>query len=588
MTKQKKKFARNTSKNNTSNQAISKQSNLKSGASKKQKTNFDSSSDLLDIIDNYLLKKQNLIFWILFAFSLLFSLLLFDLRVSVGGDDTTYLLKSQDFIKEFKYPAFQGPLYPIIISPFIAIFGMNLPVLKFLSFIFLGLNLFIFYRAFRNRIPATILLATILLISINSYMLFFASQTYAEAFFILAQTLFFIWFFKRFIEKEQQDFVILKEIPGFLLLGLFLLGLGLIKNIGYGAVFAVLIYFLFEKKWKSAGLSVVGFGVIYGVWQFFKYLVWSDSKTQFTDQASTLFLKHPYDPSQGLETLGGFVQRFFDNSNIYLSRQLFKVLGLRPELIRVNGALVAVDTIPFLSFLVYVVIFLGFIYALHQNKFLKFTAIFLCVMMGITFIVLQPIWEAHRLIIPMLPLMIMILFTGFYQILKYKKLNFLQFLFPVLILIVFLGTFQRSSNVIKDHQKILNAHLRGNITAGFTPDWVNFINMSIWAAKNVPPDKVIASRKPSISAIYGKRRFFGIYSVESTDPDTLLNYLHQHKVEYVIAASLRKNEAQNTGEIINTIQRYLYFIQTKYPEKIRLVNQIGTPEEEPAYLFKIE
>jgi hypothetical protein len=433
-------------------------------------------------------------------------------------------------------------------------------------------------------------MATIILIAINPYLLFFGSQTYSEALFLLAQSLFFLWFFKNFISDKEHNIGIRQEIIQFLVLGLILLGLGLIKSVGYGAFIVVIIYFLLEKKWKSVGFSITGFGIVYGFWQLLKFVFWGDSKAQMSDQAASLFLKHPYDPSQGTETFMGFIHRFLDNSNIYLSRQFFKILGLRPELVEVNGAIGAVDTIPFLALLVYLIFIIGFIWSIRENKYLKFAGIYMAVMIGITFVVLQTIWEAHRLIIPFFPLMILYIITGLYGIFKNRNTNLkaMQFLVPVVVIIMILSTFQRSTIKIKEHQKILSSHLRGNITAGFTPDWVNFINMSIYAAKNVPQDKVIASRKPSISAIYGKRRFFGIYSVESTDADTLLNYLHKHKVEYVVMASLRKNEAQKTDQIINTIQRYLYFIQVKYPDKIKLIHQIGLPDDEPAYLFKIE
>lgn len=555
---------------------------------KKTKTPVRPSGDLLDIIDNYLNNKDRALFWIFFTLSLLFTFLLFDLRVSVGGDDSTYIIKADDFIKNFKYPAFQGPLYPIVLSPFIAVFGINLPVLKLLSVVFLTAHLFFFYRAFRNNIPNIILFSSIILISINPYLLFFGSQTYTEAFLLMAQSLFFFYFFQNFIIPEPSNIAIKKQISKFIILSLIILALGLIKSVGYASLVAVIFYFLSEKKWKSAGYSIAGFGVVYGLWHVLRMILWGENKAQFSAQAVSLLQKHPYDPSQGAETFLGFIQRFVDNSNIYLSRQFLKIIGLRPELIQINNAMGAPDILPVMTILIYLVFIIGFIWSIKNNKFLKFTGLYMGVMMVVTFIVLQTIWEAHRLIITIFPLMMMFLYTGIYSIVKWKKLKVYQFILPVLVIMVFFSTFGRSTSKIKEHQKILSSHLRGNITAGFTPDWVNFINMSIWAAKNIPEDKVIASRKPSISFIYTNRRFFGIYQVDSTDPDTLLNYLHQNKVEYVVMASLRKMEAQKTDQIINTIQRYLYYIQLKYPEKIILINQIGGPEDEPAYLFKIE
>ncbi len=559
----------------------------KKNALRKNKLQPEKSFDLLDIIDNYFVKKQVTWFWVFFGIAALFTFLLFDLRVSVGGDDSEYILRADNFIKDFKYPSFQGPLYPMVLSIFVWIFGINLPVLKILSAIFLTAHLYFVFSAFKDKIPASILIGTIILISINSFLLFYGSQTYSEAFFLMAQMLFFIYFFKHFIEiKPLND--IKKEILNYFLLGIIILGLGLIKSLGFTVLFVVIVFFAIEKRWKSIGYSIAGFGVSFGIWQTIKYLLWHDSKAQFSDQAISLLQKHPYDATQGTETFLGFIQRLIDNSNIYLSRQLFEIFGLRPEIIEINNSVGAPPILPLVTLFVYAIFIVGIIGNLKKNKYLLFTGIYLFMMMGITFIILQTLWESNRLIISIFPFMTMFLLTGSYSSLKTKKLSLLQFIFPIIVIVLFFSTMNTSVSKIKEHQKIFKAHLRGNITAGMTPDWVNFINMSKWAAENIPQDKIIASRKPSISFIYTGRRFFGIFKVESTDPDTLLNNLHEHHVEYVIMASLRKVEAQKTEYIINTIQRYLGYIQQKYPDKIRFVHQIGANEDEPAYLFKIE
>lgn len=542
--------------------------------------------DLLQIIDNYFSKKQLLWFWIFFSVSLLFTFLLFDLRVSVGGDDSNYIIRAHDLINDFKYPSFQGPMYPFVLSIFVAIFGINLPVLKILSAIFLSGHLYFFFKAFKDRIPGTILISSIILISINSYLLFYGSQTYSEAFFLLVQMLFFVYFFKHFITENKQVNTTKQLLVKYFIVGSLILGLGLTKNIGYASLFAVLIYFGLTKNWKGVVFSSAGFFSAFGIWQLLKLLLWGDKKAQFSDQASTLFQKHPYDPSQGMETFGGFIQRFLDNSNIYLSRQLFKIFGLRPEMIQTSTSISAVETLPALTILVYALLLVAFIWSLRKNRYLLFTGVYLAVMMGITFIILQTIWEATRLIIAFFPLLTLYLMAGVYYLFKFKKLGWLQFSVPIVVVVLFFSTFSATSDQIKEHQKIFRANLRGNVTAGMTPDWVNYINMCKWAAENVPEGKIIACRKPSIAFIYTGRRFHGIYKVETNDPDSLINDLYKYNVEYVIMASLRKVEAKKTEFTINTIQRYLYFIQQKYPQKIKLLNQIGN--DEPAYLFKIE
>ncbi|RLD70249.1 MAG: hypothetical protein DRJ10_20570, partial [Bacteroidetes bacterium] len=76
------------------------------------------------------------------------------MKVSVGGDDANYIIKAWDFLNEFKFPSFQGPAYPVFLSLFIWLFGINLPVLKFISALFLLGHFVAFYYAFKNRIPS--------------------------------------------------------------------------------------------------------------------------------------------------------------------------------------------------------------------------------------------------------------------------------------------------------------------------------------------------------------------------------------------------------------------------------------------------
>jgi hypothetical protein len=74
----------------------------------------------------------------------------------------------------------------------------------------------------------------------------------------------------------------------------------------------------------------------------------------------------------------------------------------------------------------------------------------------------------------------------------------------------------------------------------------------------------------------------------AVSPDSLINTLRKNRVSYVIVASLRANPNMNTGNIINNIQRYLYFVEQKYPGILTLVHQIGNDAEEPAWLYRID
>jgi len=143
-------------------------------------------------------------------------------------------------------------------------------------------------------------------------------------------------------------------------------------------------------------------------------------------------------------------------------------------------------------------------------------------------------------------------------------------------------------------------------------------------ARNWPVDLQLAIKKLNVAFVAEGNDLYGVYNLKgeegikvmqaleqykvipvSTDsilnrvrlsskscfavsPDTLIQGLRKNNVEYVIVASLRANPNLNTGNIINNIQRYLYFVEQKYPGILTLVHQIGVNEQdEPAWLYRI-
>ena len=639
---------------------------------------------LLENLDLFFEKKTTLVFWLGLGIALLFSLLLFDLKVSVGGDDAAYLIRASDFATDFIYPAYQGPLYPFLLSPIIALFGLKLGILKLSSLIFMLLALFVFYYAFRKRVAPSILALSFIIMSGNAYLLYFSSQTYSEALFMLLQSLLLLVVFKNFIDNEKISW------KDFALIGLILFLMTITKNIGFIALLAVIAYFSINKQWKNAAFSSVSFVGFIGLWEIIKRIVWSTSELQMSSQASTLFLKHPYDPTQGKEDLVGFFMRFIENSNIYLSKHLLTFFGFRPEI---------TQTMPILTIIVYSFFFLALYFAFKQNKYLLFTGFYLLFMLGATFFALQTIWDGRRLISPYYIPSLLFLFSGIYYLFTLKKTKLYSLVFPVIALIFIFVSYKISLEKIDKNSINLRQNFKGNTTYGLSPDWQNYIKMSKWAAENVTVDVKIGARKPSISFVNTGRRFHGMYKVPVlhldslikkcsqlrteyiiietnqwenksnlqnyylqiqkynigyltefwkpdgassaqksvvfevyeitekakpifeilensklvyikniddllkqrkqlkekmpdwtinyivTAPDDLLQNLYDNNVRYVIMANLRKYEQQKSEYTINTVRRYLFYIQRKYPFKIRQVHKIGKDEE--AYLFEI-
>lgn len=629
------------------------------------------SKDLLGIMDGFLDKRLGWLIWIILGFTLLFSLLLFDARVSLSGDDSFYIIRAADFLHSFKYPGFQGPLYPIMLSLFVAVFGISLVPLKVFSLLLMLGFMYLFFVAFRLRIPSTILVVALLTLSVNSFVLYYASQTYNEIFYLFMQMLLVLVFFRYFIEDEQVA-AFGQDIKRHLLLAVCLLALTLTKNIGNTAVIAVTGYFLLRGQWKNLLYSIVAFGSVLLVFQGIKYMLWSDDALQVSSQGSGLLYKDYYNPQAGKEDLSGFLTRLVVNSNLYLSKHFVSILGLRTisPIMTVNSLV---------TILIYLLVIGSLIITYTKNKYLFFTGLLSGTFLLVTFVILQTKWDQSRLIIPAVPMLILTLLSLFYFLSERKSFKWLQFVLPVLALIVFFQSFAVTAASVKANQEISGKY------GGLTPDWKNYLKASEWAATNLPDDAIVACRKPSISFVYGKgRNFYGIMQLPTykTDvflnnwtqdesaymlfnysefsgkqltpalfgmlkenmhamlfagdtvffveklhdsirsafseevasaginyissvnnfksatnagqvmklyyPDSLLLQLQNAGVTHILTANLRRNNTKKDGFIINTVERYMAFIQEKYPQIFSKVSQIGDDDNEPATIVKIE
>jgi hypothetical protein len=607
--------------------------------------------------------------------NLLFAFLFFDTKVSLSGDDADYIVSAYHFAESFSWPGFRGPLYPVFLSPFIALFGIRLILLKALSAACILCMLWLLYKAFYKRIPATVLFFTLALLPLNSYLLFYESQTFSEPLFMLLQTLFFLLFFKADEQTDGQADPV-RRWPFSVhrwpfAVAFCALLVTLTRTVGYVSVAAVLLYFLLHKQWKKSLYFLLCVVICFGAFNLLKQLAWPGSGDSYS--INSYLAKDMYNPTKGMETLSGFVARFVQNAQGYLSRDLANFMGLRAES-AAKTELSATLTIVFIA------LFAGALWRIRKkNKPLLFTGLYTLTLCGAHFILLQAIWQQERFMLVLYPPILLLLLGGvYYALTPYRRL---QFLLPLLAAVLFAGTLAHTLPKLERHIPVLQRNLRNDPLYGYTPDWRNFILMSKWAAGNVPRTAVIASRKPSISCIHGSRDFKGIYSVPAVEnsefkglaaqpackfllvdmsavhfpalspymqyvaygklplhgkdvsavavyevkedemprwlamlqennvhftldpapvfghiaansailcysPDELYNNLRKQRIQYVIMASFRINPAQDTGRIIDTLQRYIHIISLKYPHIVkRTCHTIG--DSEPASLLEL-
>ncbi|WP_010663349.1 hypothetical protein [Marinilabilia salmonicolor] len=539
----------------------------------KKKTFGQPNKSLPGRISSYLRGHQKIILIGAGFTYILLSFLTFNLRVSEGGDDSAYIIRALRLFEEGRFPKFQGPLYPSILSILVALTGLNIVVLKISSWVFLTISLLLLLKSYSKEASTITIAATGMLLILNHHFLYFGSQTYSEAFFMALQAGFLLFLFHT-IQWQKQHRVRITQTA---ILALFLVSLYLTRTVAIVATPAIIIYFMTQKQWRALLYTTLFVTLFLSAYFLILNTIINIDPTG-NDQLTSLLQKHPYDKSQGMETLPGFFVRFWENSKIYLSKHFFILTGYKPAM--------SLSKPPLPAILLYLFFSWGIIRFYKKNqRFLFFTGIYVAFSVGLTFFALQPLWDQVRLIIPFFPLVLIIIIETIIGLVKQKERRWAQqislLLISIAILLTGVQTLRQTdfSSVFKN--------IQGEKLYGYTPDWQNYLKMAEYVAKELPDDSYAACRKPNMARLHsGGKKFYGIYSFNSANPDTLLMNLYERNVSHIMVASLRKNPRRNTGQVINTIHRYMSVIAKKYPQSFILKKQIG--ENEKAWLFEID
>ena len=516
--------------------------------------------------------------------SLLFSVLLFNARISEAHDDALYLEGGWRYVHEFPnyFYTQNAPLYVMFLGLMTKIFGFKLLLFKLINVVFNFFAVYFFYKAFYKRIPFFVLIPVMVFVSCNHLIQYYASMTFTEAFYLFLQSLFFYFFFKLY-DSLQKEVNGMKHLKQFALVGLFAFLIAACKSVAIVGVPALILFFLLEKQWKNASLALGSYLIFKIPYEIIVKLIWG-SQNQFAGQSKILLLKDPYDRAAGNDDVAGFIGRFFDNSNLYLSKRFFQLLGFRDE----NST----DIYSLLTFIVVAVTLFALFKVFKQNnKPMVFFGLFTGAQLLLSFLILQARWDQPRIVLICMPIMLILMYNLFYS--SVKKSSMGQSIYLVIILIVCSSTLISSFKRASVNYPIVKKNFAGNIFYGYTPDWQNFLKCSRWCADSLPQNTLVASRKAPMSFVYGNgKKFFPIYSVIKRDSvssqsnaDSALAYFKVNGVTHIMVGSLRINPLQNTGDVINTVHNIVQPIMTKYPNKLKLIHTEGSSEE--SYVFEI-
>lgn len=559
------------------------------------------SANIYDKLSAYLNNKRT--FYVILFSGIVLALISFNVRVTEAHDDSLYIEAGYKYVHEFPnyYYTANAPMYPMFLALLTLIFGTNLIAFKIFSLIFFIIGAILYYKALDKKVPDILKYFVFTFICVNHLMLYFSSQTFSEAFYMLMQATFFYFFCKYHFGENPISDNLKVDWKRWMVLGLLMMLLTLAKNILIFGIFAIALFYFFRKEYKRLIIAMVSFGIFKTIYEVIKSAIWGESAIQYKSQTNILLNKDPYDASQGQEDLAGFIGRFTDNIGLYLGKRFYQILGFMDEqyagreFVEKNGEMVPEmdNKIIFLSLIVLFLTFFG-LYKAIKNK--QSIVIFLTLFAGTicfgTFFVLQARWDQPRFVLVHMPALLLAISYGLYEF--WKKDNFNQRLFVAFLALVvgsmLISSFTRGVKNIP----IVTKNLKGDIYYGYTPDWQNYLKISAWCADSLPQSSLIACRKAPISFVYGKgKHFFPIYSVIGKDPktnqsnpDTALAIFKRNKVTHILLANLRIDPTKNTGDIINTVHNIAIPIAQKYPEKLRHVKTIGDSEEASLYEIK--
>jgi hypothetical protein len=530
-------------------------------------------------------QKKNLLF-ILIGIGLFLALINFNARISEAHDDSLYIEAAYRYVHEFPqyYYTANAPMYPMFLALLTLVFGTNLIVFKLFSLLFFMLGAFVYYKALDKKVPEILKYFVLTFLCMNHLVIYFSSQTFSEAFYMLIQATFFYFFMsynfgdKRFTGDLKMDY------KKWLMIGFMMMILTLAKNILVFGIVAIILFYIFKKDHRKALYSAISFGIFKLLFEAVKSLVWGASAIQYKSQTGILLNKDPYDASKGQEDLAGFIGRFTDNIGLYLGKRFYQILGFMDE-----GN---VKVSYLLAFLVLGLTVYGLYRAVKdRQEVVTFLVFFSGVVAFGTFFVLQARWDQPRFLLVHMPAILLGIFYGIYKF--FEKDSFNQRFFIAILLFItgsmLLSTFKRGFANIP----VVSKNLSGDIYYGYTPDWKNYLQISAWCRDSLPEQSLVACRKAPMSFVYARgKHFYPIYSViakdtatQQSNPDSALAIFKRNKVTHLLIASIRLNPAQNTGEIINTLHNIAGPIVQKYPEKLKLLKQIG--DSEPAYIYEI-
>lgn len=416
----------------------------------------------------------------------------FNTTLSDDGDNALYIILAKSISEGTGYREINDPtmpqhtkfppLFPIILSPLILLFGINISVLKTFIILLSIITLIVIYLFFKEVTTKQIAMAITAMTAFSFQYFHWSHRIMTEVPIIL-----FIFLTLYFLKKENGWMV-----------ALFTLGAIFIKSVGVILLPAIFLYLLFRKEYKQAIIFLLITAVPFGIWTFK-----SEQNRTYTSQTYIEVLKYkdPDNPELGTVTLTDLVERGTRNAFGYI-RSFSQFIYHYNEGIRYN--LVWIDIIFMLPILIGVISLL-----LRKDNLLPFVFIFFMALL-----LFWP-WETIRFVVPILPIIYLFFIEGMifiFDILGDFDKKYLIYATLILLILIQIPSFLLKMDMDKSFE--------------YDGPFTRYRHMAIWASTNLNETQVTLARKPYLYYIWsdGKKSIRYPYS---TDKATWMYYIVQ-------------------------------------------------------------
>jgi len=535
-----------------------------------------SSRSLADILETWLGKHERRLAIGILILSAAFALVLFDTKLSTGGDDAAYVLQARNMVFKGAIPlGFRVPGYPIVLSLFVLIDKASVVVLKFSSLLFFVGAVSSFYFIFRGRLKRLVLFAAMALLAINGLALEYAHHTYSEMLYLLVQ----LWAIHFFLKSEESESHRWRNVALAVVFGMLAF---YVRVIGFTLLVAMGIVWLLKREWKIAATAVALSALLYLPLKIAERA----SGAQSMQQASILFLANPYNPTQGNETLGGFAERMWNNFLVHAQYMIPRSLGLpySDELAQADGRVLP-NGMALLALLVTCVVIAGMVRTVRERASgLRGLSLYVAVYLTAIFFLLHTVYATPRMMVPLVPFVAILFLLGVQSVTawlfrknsRHDETTKRWTVVAIVLTLISNGVYL--SNEMSRNIPVLKENLRGNEFYGYSADWVNYLNACKWVRANLQKDSVgIICRKPEMLQVYaGDFLAHGVYQVESTDPDTIVANWRRWNMTHLLYDNFQWSA---------TLRRYVQPVAQKYPKIFELIHQEG--EAAPSFIYRL-